>query len=341
MDITTVSAPPSRISGIPSKSLDNPKRSKPSAEDHALADELDGHLQNVPVLADVTSADQFPLLAALLRHDNRAGTQLARDLVFVSARTHRFADERRVAEYLLRNRGDISSDHSSAVALLLAARCAAEMDVRRIRQIEIPSASPTKIYAAVDAGRDRPRDPSVGEVVLTFLHEVTGYVPPTDVARERLLNSVAIALELSERHALNGGAAPSVLAMRSDARPSARLATHLRSEFADDVAARSLARLLVGGQGTSMGTSLLWRVSRAASVQQPIPLAIRRRWLWALADADPAVRGTPAERRCRQRLPPNRRCQCGYLPDRRSDAGNRLGSGVPRRVGTTAGITDD
>jgi hypothetical protein len=225
---------------------------------------------------------------------------LARLLVFIAATIHRTADERRTAEYLLRHRHGVVAGRRAALSLLMAARCAAEMDVRRVRLREIPTPA-LGINASAEAVMSRVADLSVGATVIRYLHQVTGRRPATPTTRARLLDAVTIAVELGERHARRSGAKPSVLAMRSDARKQARLVTHLRNEFNDDRVARSLARLLVGGDGTSIETSLLWWVAQRDSLPARVPAAIRSRWVRALANADRHASAPRSRGHCRRK----------------------------------------
>lgn len=289
---------PTRLPGIPRKPLDNPRRPKPlTGPDAELARELALALHDVPARLDTVAGERFPLLNALAR----AGVQsTARQLLLIAAQNHKWADERRTAEYLLRHRDELRTGTRSAEELLSAARCAAEMDARRTRQREIPvdlnfvgGHAPGIVVGRVD-------DPSVGEVVVGYLRAVIGQPSATAPVTGALLDAVTVAIELSERHELKRGCRPSVLAMRSDARRGSRLGTRLCDEFRDPVVAASLARLLVGPDRSPIEASLLWWVAHPDLDPDAIPPAIRERWARDLAaGADPSPR---ADRRRRSRL---------------------------------------
>ena len=175
-------------------------------------------LTEVPSHLGYDRRSSFPLTDALIELDAARGSDLARQLIFIAAAIHQTADERRTAEYLLRNRDAVVAGRRSALALLSAARCAAEMDLRRVHLREAPI--PLEILATWETEQSEPRidEPSVGEMVLDKLRAATGYEPSNPFGTNRILDAVAIALELAQRHALNGGRGPSLLAMRSDAR---------------------------------------------------------------------------------------------------------------------------
>src|SRR5262249_32621498 len=92
-------------------------------------------LRSVPADLLGSKGSGFPLLGALPARYASLGHVPGRQVVFVAAATHRTADERRTAEYLLRNRSAVGQNERSARSLLMAARCAAEMDVRRVRLV--------------------------------------------------------------------------------------------------------------------------------------------------------------------------------------------------------------
>jgi hypothetical protein len=290
MDIATLSVATDRVPGIQSKPLDNPRRPKPaSAADLELARDLDELLRQLPPLSQAASrSEEFPLLGSLFRNDARHNTNLARRLVFIAAANHRTADERRTAEYLLRHHDEYLDGRREPLKLLMAARCAAEMDVRRVRRREIPTEAPLVPEAPTAS---RAADQSVGEFVIEYLRGATGRGPATAASRSRLLDAIAVAIDLAERHARNGGTKPSVLAMRSDARKAARLVNRLLKEFEDQYTAHSLARLLVGADCTPIETSLLWWAARPDSPPTTVPPSIRERWTRDLAVADERVIG--------------------------------------------------
>jgi hypothetical protein len=276
------------ITRLPRKPLDNPPRPKRAyASDAELAGRLAAVLARVPDELSRVHGSTFPLLEGLIRVDGLDGTDLAPQLLFVAATTHRTADERRIAEYLLRNRGRLAGGEASALGLIGAARCAAEMDVRRVQTREIP-VPPIDLTVCAASRRVRSDYPSVGEMVIHKLRIATGGSLGLVVA-ERILDAVPIALELAERHGLNGGTGPSLVGMRCDARPQSRLVTHLRAAFGNAVAARNIARLLVGADGTSIDTALLWWCTRPNLTASDVPLDIRTRWTRYLRSAQAAV----------------------------------------------------
>lgn len=297
MNNSTV-ANPIRVPGTPHKPLDNPRRPKPSfGADIELARELGTLLAAMPSTLDSRAGEQFPLLSALARADHDGNAQ-ARQLLFIAARVHHWADERRTAEYLLRNRQSALDGHRDSASLISAARCAAEMDVRRVQFREAPR-SPELLDAgvAVPALRAQRDDPSVGEHVVAFLQSVLGTASMSPHVQDRLLTAVTVALEVSERHALKRGELPSVIAMRSDARPEGRLSSYLCDEIGDATGARNLARLLVGGCGTSIETSLLWWAACRHHQPDAVPAYVRAGWQHALVGADPELRCDRSRRR--------------------------------------------
>jgi hypothetical protein len=240
----------------------------------------------IPVDLRAQRGATFPLLESLSRADADRGTRLTRDLLCLAAVIHRDADERRTAEYLLRHRAEVASGLRSADWLLSSARCASEMDTRRLRSHEAAVGDDALARISAEASPCRPSDPSIGETVVGYLEQSLGYTPTNDVARNRLLDAVVIAMELAERHWLKRGRGPSVLAMRTDARRDARLVTHLRDAFRDTTAARSIARVLVGGDDAPIETSLLWVVAHASVAGTSVPERTRKRWLQDLHCAE-------------------------------------------------------
>lgn len=294
MEINTAGRP---LPGVPRKSLDNPARSKAYASDDECAALFDALLQTIP--ADLEACrSPFPILSALIDHDAAAGTDVARELVFLAAATHRTADERRTAEFLLRNRWWVESGERSALEVLLAARCSAEMDVRRVQWREPPVSYETMASWSEQPLKARHDEPSVGEMVVAKLRSAIDPVGISSGLADRLLDAVAITMELAERHALNGGTGPSILAMRADARRDARLVTHLRPAYESDTAAASVARLLVGADHTPVETSLLWWCVHPDLDVSEVPAAIRGRWSQYLRTAERALArsGQPASR---------------------------------------------
>jgi hypothetical protein len=282
------STPPSRsnanVPDIPSKSLENPLPKKPAyATDVGCAVLLDEILRRVPSRLAEDRASSFPLVAAFTRYSSDA----ARQLLFVAAATHRSADERRTAEYFLRNRALVIGGRRPALSLLLAARCAAEMDARRLQSRERPVPAEVLSQRLRDSLATRRDDPSVGELVIERLKSATGETG-SPVTVDRLLDAVCIALDLAKRHAMNGGRGPSLLGMRTDVRRDARLVTYLRSNFGNDTAARSLARLLVGADGTPIENALLWWSAQPPTGQLTVSSAISVRWRRYLRSADAA-----------------------------------------------------
>jgi hypothetical protein len=266
----------------------NAVESRPTyASDDECARLLANVLVNVP--AELNGrASPFPLLDALTERDGRSGTDLARQIVFVAAAAHDTADERRTAEYLLRNRRIVADGGRSVLSLLLAARCAAEMDVRRVLLREVPTSHGALAARASDQPVTRDEDPSVGEMVLVKLCTAVGCHSVTARTADRLLDAVSITLELAERHAMNGGREPSLLGMRADARRGARLVTRLRDEFGNAAAARGVARLLVGADGTPIETALLWWSARPDLRASDVPANVRGRWIRYLRIAEAA-----------------------------------------------------
>jgi hypothetical protein len=88
---------------------------------------------------------------------------------------------------------------------------------------------------------------------------------------------------------LKGGTGPSLLGMRSDARKEARLVTHLRTAFDNEVAARNVARLLVGADGTAIESALLWWSARVDLVPSDVPAEVRGRWMRYLRTTESAI----------------------------------------------------
>jgi hypothetical protein len=233
------------------------------------------------------------LLDALSRYDaeatqaNRDARQLARRLILVSALIHDYADERRTAEYLLRNRADVASGRRSPESLLSAARCAAEMDCRRLWLTEVASTS-TELANAREISVARIADPSVPETVVAYLDEVVDRVVIPSRLEDQIITAVTIALEVSRRHALNNGQGPSVIAMRTDARREGRLVTHLREEFGRTHVADVLSRILVGPDGSPIDTSLLWWAAQGRASASFVPRELRQRWAGHIGDLSSA-----------------------------------------------------
>jgi hypothetical protein len=197
-------------------------------------------------------------------------------LAFAAAIVHADADERRTAEYLLRHRSDVR-DKCSASRLVAAARRAAEMDERRRHIREAPTER-MDLSSAGESPAMRVSDPSVGERVVDYVREACAPSVLDEELEGVLLGGVAVAMGLAERHLLNGGAGPSLLAMRPDARAAARLVVHLRREFGNPELARAVSRLLIGGDGTSMTTALLWWVAQGSQSVSAVPVTVVRRW---------------------------------------------------------------
>ncbi|MDP9092406.1 MAG: hypothetical protein M3N95_05535 [Actinomycetota bacterium] len=263
-------------------------------------------LSQVPHELPIMRGERFALLAALARYDEsdptgtRGASHLAKDLVLAAALVHDDADERRTGEYLLRHRAEVTSGRRSAASLLAAARCAAEMDCRRLGMTEI-AAGDVKEVAEHEVPAGRAADGSVAEVVLAYLDLVAGQVVSPPSLRDQIMTAATIALEVSERYRLNNGRGASVIAMRSDARPGGRLVTHLRQEFGPTPAAEALARILVGPDRTPIETSLLWWAARGLQSASALPDHLRARWSRSLTDlADQAPRIGRAD--CPQRV---------------------------------------
>lgn len=290
----------SGLPGVRRKPLDNPVRPKPvSADDEVNASRLINMLRRVPHLPGGNGGAPLRLLEALCTTDR----DLARELVVVAALTHRAADERRTAEYLLRHRARVTSCETSALALLRAARRAADQDVRDVFEREIAVPNEDLALQPLEMPASRVDDPSVGEMVLDKLRAVAGH-DPTRRCEEWVRDAVVIAFELAARHSRRRGGGPSLLAMRADARPEARLVSRLRAEFESDAAAGRIARLLVGADSSPIETALLWWCAQKDFVPVGIPAPIRDRWRRDLRAADAYaasgnVQPPPAARKCR------------------------------------------
>lgn len=249
---------------------------------------VDAEVDLAAALADLLPRVPRRIAAAETPHPLLDGVRgldrdLATQLTLVGALIHHDADERRTAEYLLRHREELGR-RRSARSLLRAARCAAEMDVRRIRVREAPTSDEALSRLPSPAREPATDTPSVGDVVVDLLARVSS-AAIDDVAADRIRDAVVIALELAERHALKGGVGPSILAMRPDARKCARLVSRLRPAFGDPTVARSVARLLIGSDGTSIETAVLWWAARGVSAAVDVPDDVRRRWQRDLAVA--------------------------------------------------------
>jgi hypothetical protein len=280
---------------VPSKSLTNPQRDKPVCPgDRALAHELQSLLNDVPGELRPARDTRLPLLTGLRRH-SLAGAATARQLVFVAARIHHWSDERRTAEYLLRHRGELADGRRTAVALLSAARCAAEMDVRRGRSRELPIEPESFNRHVSEPTRGRTGDASVAETVVDYLRKLLGPEIVGSVAWGRLHDAVTVAIELAAEVADHG--ATGIRSMRSDARPRARLSCRLIDEFGNRDVARSLARLIVGADGTPIESALLWWVAHSDVDSAEVPEHVRARWARDLMDADPALATSRTRRR--------------------------------------------
>ena len=278
---------------FPHKPLDNPERSKPGySSDGECAALLQEVLRGVPETLGDDTTSRFPLLDALKALDLANGRTVARELLLIAAVNHRAADERRTAEYLLRNRYAVVAGTRSATSLLFAARYAAEMDVQRVQRAELVAARALAVQASDSQPASGNAVPA-GDLVVATLR---AFVPPaliTPLVERALRIGVTVALELAERYLHNGGRGSAVVAMRSNARPGARLAAALRNEIASNDVASNLARLLVGPDGTSLDTGLL-RWSVHSDVRSwAIPESIRSRWLRCLRAIRSALDGEP------------------------------------------------
>jgi hypothetical protein len=255
-------------------------------------------LSQIPDELPIVRGERFALLAALSRYDERrradrpGDSQLAKDLVLASALVHDDVDERRTAEYLLRHRTDVTSGRRSAASLLAAARCGAEMDCLRLRMTEIAS-NDFELAELYEGATGRVADRSVAETVLAYLDAVTGHAVAAPVLRDQIMTAATIAIEVSERHRLNNGRVPSVIAMRSDAKPSGRLVTHLRAEFGPKPVAGALARILAGPDRSPIQTSLLWWAARGTESASVLPDRLRQRWGRILGDLGTTVTRCP------------------------------------------------
>lgn len=281
----------------------NAARSKQNyGSDNDCADLLMEILRDVPVRLNRHKRSALPLLDALQDVDAALGGELVRDLLFVAAVIHRTADERRTAEYLLRNRETVIGGQRSALALLRAARYAAAMDVHRASTRELPVSNDALATRVIDSALDVLDVPSLGEVVLSKLRVLTGHEPDM-VARTRIHDAVVVAVQLAERHMMNRGRIPSLLAMRADARKQSRLVTYLRAEFGDDAAAASVARLLVGPDGSPIETALLWWTAQRNVAASDVPVLVRQRWVHYVRRAGAVSKESQVGRRgCRRGL---------------------------------------
>jgi len=181
--------------------------------------------------------------------------------------------------------------------LISAARCAAEMSLRRAHSRDVLTANETLERRSAERSRPLLDEPSVGEAVVAFARRVLDEPPLPPIVWRRLDDAAVVAVELADEHTNRRNGLTSLEAMRSDARPRARLSTRLRNEFDDAVAGRSLARLLTGSPGSALDTALLWWVARAERDPASVPVPLRRRWARDLADADPIAQGSRQHRR--------------------------------------------
>jgi hypothetical protein len=148
------------------------------------------------------------------------------------------------------------------------------MEARRIAALETPVGCGS--LPAAPAGEDLSDTPSVGDIVIRFIFEAVA--PVRHETEVHIRNAVAMTVDLAERHVLKGGTGPSVIAMRPAARRQARLITRLLREVPDRRVARAIARLLLGGDGTSIETSLLWWVAQGVRDAEQVPESTVKRW---------------------------------------------------------------
>ena len=296
MEITESTESPSRVPGIPGKPLDNPWRTKPRpASDAEIALLLESVLREVPTQLGGEHHSSVPRLSTLLDVDARRGTECARQLMIIAALCHRAADERRTAEYFLRNRHAVAGGQRSGLSLLRAARLAAQMDLQNGAEQEISVPHETLALWPLDAPASRVGDPSVGEMVLEKLRAVTG-IDPSSRCEEWVRDAVVIAFELAQRHARRRGNGPSLLAMRADARKEARLVTRLRAESIPGAAAGRIARLLVGAESSPIESALLLWCAQHDFVPDGVPASIRDRWRRDIRGADACAASGPEPR---------------------------------------------
>lgn len=234
-------------------------------------------LRNIPRALSVLD-EPTPLLAALQRHDRTTAGDCARRLMIAAAMVHTEADERWVAEYLLRHRFELTSRRTPA-QLVRAAHCAAEMEQRRLARRQ--TSQPVETVPTPDVQHHEHDDgASISDRMAEFASGVLGAV---DIVTEsRLREAAAIFMEVAERHVLQGGTGPAVLAMRSGARREARLVTHLRRAWPDEpLVAALVARFIAGGDGASITcAAAYWLVAR--NDQEP-SAALVEQWRKALA----------------------------------------------------------
>lgn len=287
MEINTLSERPSRTDESCSTSLDDPFAGGAIADDVFTAKWIARLLNEVPTSLEAGTG-RWPQLIALQDLDLMRGTDIGRQLLIAASLVHRDADERRTAEYLLRHRRELFSGVRNGRALLRAARCAAEMDVRRVVLREMPTPVDALGACVEEVVRERTGEPSVAEFVVAYLSDAVRPCAIDAALRPWLVEGVVVALEVAGRHHGNGGVGPSLLAMRPDARPEARLATHLRRGFGDPCLASVIARLLIGGDGTTIDTGVLWWAAQGTR-NVDAPATTRQRWLRDLDVAERIV----------------------------------------------------
>lgn len=263
------------------KSLVNPWADKPVRDrDAAIARSLQVILDQLPERLAPAHGHRHPLLAALATNgatvfERRRSRLTADTLQSVAALIHDDADERRVAEYLLRHREEVRNGRRSVAQLIRAARCAAEMDRRHASSREVPVGLSTR--AAADGPPDERTDcDSVADTVVAYSRAALGNFP--DAVANWIADGTVCAMALAERHRDKGGQLCAVIAMRPSARRDARLVTAVREFVPDDRVARDVSRLLLGPDDSPEDTALLWGVARGPGSLEDVPPLVRARW---------------------------------------------------------------
>lgn len=219
----------------------------------------------------------YPQLRALSRWDASVGTNTAAQLTMIAAVIYAEGDERDTAEYLLRHRNEARVGEGSLEALIRSAVRAMEHDRWRA-QITERATEPMCLAAwQTDNRSDLTDQPSVADIVIDVAQRAT-MRRLDDYAHSLLAEGVVSAMELADRYRAKGGTGNALIAMRPSARRPARLVTSLRGIVGDPIVASRLARLLIGSEGASLETSLLWWTAHRPADIDSIPELARRRW---------------------------------------------------------------
>ncbi len=237
----------------------------------------------------------YPQLRALARWDATVGTNAAAQLTMIAAVIYADGDERDIAEYLLRHRNEVRVGGGSLEALIRSAVRAMEHDRWRA-QITERATEPMSLAARqADDRRDLTDQPSVADIVIDLAQRAT-MRRLDDYAQSLIAEGVVSAMELADRYRAKGGTGNALVAMRPSARRPARLVTNLRRVVGDPIVASRLARLLIGSEGASLETSLLWWAAHRPGDVESIPELVRRRWTRDLATM---FRGSSSPAACR------------------------------------------